>query len=261
MKKPDWKCVFTYVQSFYRRFRNGRDGQSPTKILQQLKRQEEEQQQQQQTVRRGPKHQYILRSEHVVEPFENYKNYSIKPLPKTTFSGAADNGPRNIAPNTSFNRTNSTPVASSPNSNYNKHYKFPFSRINSVPECRSSNIVSVTVPPVKRNDVFNNTNIATPPNTPTTPTSVVLLSSLNKRHNLTSPPPVAVQITPLCATPNYIQREKRECHTNPGPISLERPKRPSTPSPQALNERHNKRQQSLPPIPRTRPPPPPPITF
>ena len=25
MKKPDWKCVFTYVQSFYRRFRNGRD--------------------------------------------------------------------------------------------------------------------------------------------------------------------------------------------------------------------------------------------
>jgi len=24
-KKPDWKCVFTYVQSFYRRFRDGRD--------------------------------------------------------------------------------------------------------------------------------------------------------------------------------------------------------------------------------------------
>merc|ERR1712080_346810 len=23
-KKPDWKCVFTYVQSFYRRFRDGR---------------------------------------------------------------------------------------------------------------------------------------------------------------------------------------------------------------------------------------------
>ena len=23
-QKPDWKCVFTYVQSFYRRFRNGR---------------------------------------------------------------------------------------------------------------------------------------------------------------------------------------------------------------------------------------------
>merc|ERR1719299_87675 len=22
--KPDWKCVFTYVQSFYRRFRDGR---------------------------------------------------------------------------------------------------------------------------------------------------------------------------------------------------------------------------------------------
>ena len=21
-QKPDWKCVFTYVQSFYRRFRN-----------------------------------------------------------------------------------------------------------------------------------------------------------------------------------------------------------------------------------------------
>ena len=23
-QKPDWKCVFTYVQSFYRRFRDGR---------------------------------------------------------------------------------------------------------------------------------------------------------------------------------------------------------------------------------------------
>merc|ERR1719483_1748785 len=23
-KKPDWQCVFTYVQSFYRRFRDGR---------------------------------------------------------------------------------------------------------------------------------------------------------------------------------------------------------------------------------------------
>eukprot|EP00095_Tigriopus_kingsejongensis_P006184 maker-scaffold191_size271209-snap-gene-1.34 protein:Tk06184 transcript:maker-scaffold191_size271209-snap-gene-1.34-mRNA-1 annotation:"PREDICTED: smoothelin" len=33
MKKPDWKCVFTYVQSFYRRFRNGRDKVSPTKTL------------------------------------------------------------------------------------------------------------------------------------------------------------------------------------------------------------------------------------
>ena len=29
MKKPDWKCVFTYVQSFYRRFRNGRDPPAP----------------------------------------------------------------------------------------------------------------------------------------------------------------------------------------------------------------------------------------
>ena len=34
-QKPDWKCVFTYVQSFYRRFRDGRSpppasgGQSP----------------------------------------------------------------------------------------------------------------------------------------------------------------------------------------------------------------------------------------
>ena len=33
MKKPDWKCVFTYVQSFYRRFRFGRDKPSPTKTL------------------------------------------------------------------------------------------------------------------------------------------------------------------------------------------------------------------------------------
>merc|ERR1719225_1791118 len=33
MKKPDWKCVFTYVQSFYRRFRNGRDPPVPTKKL------------------------------------------------------------------------------------------------------------------------------------------------------------------------------------------------------------------------------------
>ena len=33
MLKPDWKCVFTYVQSFYRRFRNGRDPPQPTKKL------------------------------------------------------------------------------------------------------------------------------------------------------------------------------------------------------------------------------------
>ena len=33
MKKPDWKCVFTYVQSFYRRFRLGREKPSPTKTL------------------------------------------------------------------------------------------------------------------------------------------------------------------------------------------------------------------------------------
>ena len=33
MLKPDWKCVFTYVQSFYRRFRNGRDPPPPTRVL------------------------------------------------------------------------------------------------------------------------------------------------------------------------------------------------------------------------------------
>lgn len=33
MMKPDWKCVFTYVQSFYRRFRNGRDPPPPTRVL------------------------------------------------------------------------------------------------------------------------------------------------------------------------------------------------------------------------------------
>ena len=33
MKKPDWKCVFTYVQSFYRRFRFGREKPNPTKTL------------------------------------------------------------------------------------------------------------------------------------------------------------------------------------------------------------------------------------
>jgi hypothetical protein len=33
MTKPDWKCVFTYVQSFYRRFRNGRDPPPPTRVL------------------------------------------------------------------------------------------------------------------------------------------------------------------------------------------------------------------------------------
>ena len=33
MLKPDWKCVFTYVQSFYRRFRHGRDPPKPTKKL------------------------------------------------------------------------------------------------------------------------------------------------------------------------------------------------------------------------------------
>jgi len=33
MIKPDWKCVFTYVQSFYRRFRNGRDPPPPVRTL------------------------------------------------------------------------------------------------------------------------------------------------------------------------------------------------------------------------------------
>jgi hypothetical protein len=33
MMKPDWKCVFTYVQSFYRRFRNGRDPPPPVRTL------------------------------------------------------------------------------------------------------------------------------------------------------------------------------------------------------------------------------------
>ena len=33
MIKPDWKCVFTYVQSFYRRFRNGRDPPPTTRVL------------------------------------------------------------------------------------------------------------------------------------------------------------------------------------------------------------------------------------
>ncbi|TRY71051.1 hypothetical protein TCAL_12313 [Tigriopus californicus] len=33
MTKPDWKCVFTYVQSFYRRFRNGREKISPKRTL------------------------------------------------------------------------------------------------------------------------------------------------------------------------------------------------------------------------------------
>ncbi|XP_040579634.1 uncharacterized protein [Lepeophtheirus salmonis] len=33
MKNPDWKCVFTYVQSFYRRFRNGREPPTPNKSL------------------------------------------------------------------------------------------------------------------------------------------------------------------------------------------------------------------------------------
>ena len=32
-EKPDWKCVFTYVQTFFRRFRNGRDPPVPTKKL------------------------------------------------------------------------------------------------------------------------------------------------------------------------------------------------------------------------------------
>lgn len=32
-EKPDWKCVFTYVQTFFRRFRNGRDPPTPTKKL------------------------------------------------------------------------------------------------------------------------------------------------------------------------------------------------------------------------------------
>merc|ERR1712029_730629 len=32
-EKPNWKCVFTYVQTFFRRFRNGRDPPVPTKKL------------------------------------------------------------------------------------------------------------------------------------------------------------------------------------------------------------------------------------
>ena len=32
-EKPDWKCVFTYVQTFYRRFRHGREPPVATKKL------------------------------------------------------------------------------------------------------------------------------------------------------------------------------------------------------------------------------------
>lgn len=40
MKNPDWKCVFTYVQSFYRRFRNW-DEESEKKKNEQEKKTEE----------------------------------------------------------------------------------------------------------------------------------------------------------------------------------------------------------------------------
>ena len=33
MKTPDWKCVFTYVQSYYRRFRDGREKPRNTRTL------------------------------------------------------------------------------------------------------------------------------------------------------------------------------------------------------------------------------------
>ena len=87
MKKPDWKCVFTYVQSFYRRFRNGREKPSPTRALTVS----------QETgshsgfdpmapgVIRIQKHEYLFESNPVVEPFKKFKNFEIKPLPTTSF--------------------------------------------------------------------------------------------------------------------------------------------------------------------------------
>ena len=136
MKKPDWKCVFTYVQSFYRRFRNGREKQSPTKTLV-LERPPS-------PVRiinkdnsgfvRGPnKKEYVLKSDPVVKPFESYKNYVIKPLPQTVFN-------QTNRPKINSNTNRSISQVEQPSSNFNRHYRFPFSRINSLPITTNINI-------------------------------------------------------------------------------------------------------------------------
>lgn len=85
MKKPDWKCVFTYVQSFYRRFRNGRDPPTPTRV--QLDP-ESVRAELNPGVIRIQKHEYLFESSPVVEPFQKFKNFEIKPLPKTTFQAS-----------------------------------------------------------------------------------------------------------------------------------------------------------------------------
>ena len=267
MKKPDWKCVFTYVQSFYRRFRNGRDGQSPTKVL-------FSQQQQQQSVRsqlggvggqRSKQHEYVLRGDNVVQPFDTFKNFAIKPLPKTSF-GQPQPQPQQqplFRPQRQFNRALSlgspNPMAT-PTSCFNNHYKFPFSRINSEP----ANIVNhpVNDNPVNKNasSLFSGQNrqlrqvgsspppmSATPPNTPTAlrnPSAPLSPPTSPFRRPATPPSFRATPPSPFYTPPS--SPEFRQ--STPGP-------RPATPT---FGDRE-KRQRSLPPMPRQRPPPPPPI--
>ncbi len=95
MKKPDWKCVFTYVQSFYRRFRNGRDPPQPQKTLLLLNdgKQvifQEDADPHSSVLRLPPKHEYVLKkADDLVKPFETYKNFSVPPLPTTSFVKSA----------------------------------------------------------------------------------------------------------------------------------------------------------------------------
>ena len=105
MKKPDWKCVFTYVQSFYRRFRNGRDRTSPVKTLV-LERPANPANQDPAEVSaleistpwRNPAaraSEFVLKTGPVVEPFQKFAGFKIPALPKTEFAAAG--GPNRFA--------------------------------------------------------------------------------------------------------------------------------------------------------------------
>ncbi len=151
MKKPDWKCVFTYVQSFYRRFRNGRERQpSPRKLNFNVSergkfyredfRDDEDSQNNNNNnnddltapLRLPDQHEFVLRTDAVVEPFKKFRNFEIKPLPQTSFGGRGGGGglsrpleqnQRNVltrqsyslpGPRPAFNRPMQPPIPSRP---------------------------------------------------------------------------------------------------------------------------------------------------
>jgi len=90
MKKPDWKCVFTYVQSFYRRFRGGRERPQPAPRQAPITTDENVRRTDECDMLRPPQAEvaFKLRPEETLKPYEIFENLTIQPLPKTNFGEA-----------------------------------------------------------------------------------------------------------------------------------------------------------------------------